>query len=220
MIIYLDLDGPILDVSARSWHVYQDALTELSKPVLPLTEYWALKQRRTPLQDILARTGAEAVLEEYIEMWSARIEMPTYLAYDRVWPGVTETLLLLSQAHRLVLVTLRHSVEALHGELQQLCLAPLFQRVLSSGEEGTPRWGIKVDLIRSDGYQVGMPGMIVGDTETDILAGKRLGLQTVGVLSGIRTREHLEAAGADTVISSAVELAPLLMNAAKRGSQA
>ena len=58
--------------------------------------------------------------------------------------------------------------------------------------------------------------MIIGDTETDIMAGKQLGLRTVGVLSGIRTREHLEAAGADVVLSSIVDVVPLLDASAGR----
>jgi phosphoglycolate phosphatase len=123
---------------------------------------------------------------------------------------VREALVALGHDHRLVLVTLRRSAKALHGELKRLKLTPLFDRVLWSGEQRTLRWEIKLDLIRSDGYQAGKPGMIVGDTETDILAGKQLGLRTVGVLSGIRTREHLEAAGTGVVFSSIVELVPLL----------
>ena len=208
--VFLDLDGPILDVSHKYWRVHRDVLIELGKSYLPKDEYWHLKRTRTPVPDILARVGAQDIADVYTRMRIGRIETPEYLKYDRVWPGVREALAALGRDHRLVLVTLRRSVEALHGELERLELTPLFDRVLSSGEQRTPRWQIKVDLIRSDGYRAGTLGMIVGDTETDILAGKQLGLRTVGVLCGIRAKEHLEAAGADIILSSVVELVSLL----------
>jgi phosphoglycolate phosphatase len=211
MIIYLDLAGPVLDVSTRYWHVYRDVLAQLGKSALPLAEYWALKRARTPVADILRRTGADDVLDVYTRMRIARIETRRYLEYDRVSPGARDALAALGREHRLVVVTLRRSAEALDGELERLELTPLFDRVLSSDEQRTPRWRVKVELIRSgDGYQAGKVGMIVGDTETDIMAGKELGLRTVGVLSGIRVRERLEAVEPDVLLSSIVELVPLL----------
>ncbi len=210
MTVFFDLDGPILDVSRKYWKVHKDVLVELGKSYLAKDEYWHLKRTRTPVPDILSGLGAQDIADEYMRMRIARIETRQYVKYDRVWAGVREALVALGRDHRLVLVTLRRSAEALNGQLEHLNLTPLFDRVLSSGEQRTPRWGIKVDLIRSEGYQAGMPGIIVGDTETDILAGKQLGLRTVGVLCGIRTREHLEAAGADIVLSSLVEVLPLL----------
>ena len=208
--VFLDLDGPILDVSHKYWRVHRDVLVDLDKPYLPKDEYWHLKRTRTPVPDILARVGAQDIADEYTWMRIARIETPKYLKYDQVWLGVRDALSELGSDHRLVLVTLRRSAETLQEELKRLKLSSLFDRVLTSGEQRTPRWEIKADLIRSDGYQAGMPGMIIGDTETDMLAGKQLGLRTVGVLCGIRTRQHLEAAGADVVILSVVKLVSLL----------
>lgn len=209
MVIYCDLDGPILDVSRKYWQVHKDVLVELGKSYLLKDKYWRLKRERTPISDILACVGAQDVSDEYTRMCIARIEMPEYLKYDRVWPGVLEALTALGHDHRLMLVTLRRSAEALRGELDYLKLRPLFDRVLSSGERCAPHWRMKMDLIRSDGYQMGTPGMIIGDTELDILTGKQLGLWTVGVLCGIRTRKHLEAVGADVILPSIVELVHL-----------
>jgi phosphoglycolate phosphatase-like HAD superfamily hydrolase len=47
---------------------------------------------------------------------------------------------------------------------------------------------------------------MVGDTETDICAGKMLGLMTIGVLNGIRTNHLLEEMDADVIIPSIMEL--------------
>lgn len=52
--------------------------------------------------------------------------------------------------------------------------------------------------------------LMVGDHPMDILAGKRVGMRTAGVLTGRTTREELEKAGADYVLESASQLATLM----------
>ena len=48
--------------------------------------------------------------------------------------------------------------------------------------------------------------MIVGDTEHDINAGKCAGLLTAAVLSGYRSRKHLEESKPDFIINDVREL--------------
>jgi len=52
--------------------------------------------------------------------------------------------------------------------------------------------------------------LMVGDTRADILAGRRAGAQTVGVLCGFGEREDLEACGADAILASTAEVGRLL----------
>lgn len=52
--------------------------------------------------------------------------------------------------------------------------------------------------------------LMVGDTRADILAGRRAGAQTAGVLCGFGEREELEACGADVILESTAEVARLL----------
>ncbi len=51
---------------------------------------------------------------------------------------------------------------------------------------------------------------MVGDTTLDMLAGKRAGAQTVGVLSGFGKREDLERSGADVILDSCAQLPAIL----------
>ena len=51
---------------------------------------------------------------------------------------------------------------------------------------------------------------MIGDTTVDILAGKRAGAQTVGVLCGFGTQRELVKAGADVVLNNLEELHALL----------
>jgi HAD superfamily hydrolase (TIGR01509 family) len=52
--------------------------------------------------------------------------------------------------------------------------------------------------------------LMVGDTTLDILAGRRAGAQTVGVLSGFGVREDLERSGADVILETCAQLPELL----------
>jgi phosphoglycolate phosphatase-like HAD superfamily hydrolase len=52
--------------------------------------------------------------------------------------------------------------------------------------------------------------LMVGDTEVDILTGKKAGAQTVGVLCGFGERKELEKAGADLILENTVDLLGIL----------
>jgi phosphoglycolate phosphatase len=56
----------------------------------------------------------------------------------------------------------------------------------------------------------GRHGMMVGDHPMDILAGKRVGMRTVGVLTGRATRDELLETGADHVLESASQVISLI----------
>jgi phosphoglycolate phosphatase len=53
---------------------------------------------------------------------------------------------------------------------------------------------------------------MVGDTVVDILAGKKAGTQTVGVLCGFGEKRELERAGADLILPSTTDLADYLLD--------
>jgi pyrophosphatase PpaX len=52
--------------------------------------------------------------------------------------------------------------------------------------------------------------VMVGDSATDIFAGRKAGLPTVGVLSGVADRSDLEACEADCIVDSVADLPTVL----------
>ncbi len=66
-----------------------------------------------------------------------------------------------------------------------------------------PRWRVKYRLINDflNGTDIGS-SYLIGDTETDILAGKELGYVTIAVQNGIRDRNSLEKVNPDYMIDS------------------
>lgn len=55
----------------------------------------------------------------------------------------------------------------------------------------------------------GKEALMVGDHSIDILAGKRVGMKTIGVLTGRTTREEFENIGADYILRNANEVLEL-----------
>ena len=112
----------------------------------------------------------------------------------------------LRESHWLILVTLRTSRALLERQLATLALAALFSPVLSGRESDRERWRIKSDLIREVFPSCGPADWIVGDTETDVLAGQHLGIRTAAVCNGIRSEALLRALAPSRVLSSTADL--------------
>jgi phosphoglycolate phosphatase len=200
--VFFDLDGPLLDVSERYYRVYAFILQEQGFRPIEKERYWELKRQTVPEREILALSRAEQMLDGYIARRLALIESDAFMMFDRLQAQALSVLRRLKQFHSLVLVTLRSRREQLEKQLQRLGLLHLFTVVLSSGEQTKPRWRIKVNLVRTKCSSTIIPGWFIGDTETDILAGRDLGLTTIAVKNGIRAERFLLAAQPHFIIEN------------------
>lgn len=171
--------------------------------------YWALKRRGVPSAELLARSGIPADRQAgFLERFVAGIEAPERLALDRLLPGVPAALAAMARrGDRLVLLSLRRAPEAFLRQVHDLGIAERFERVCS-GQAHAEGHRSKVHLIRRAGFDP--PAVVVGDTEADVLAARRLGLLAVGVSGGLRTRGYLLRAGADVVLDGVGQLPAIL----------
>ncbi|MBO6516179.1 MAG: HAD family hydrolase [Bacteroidia bacterium] len=210
--IFFDLDGPILDVSEKYYQVYRHVLTELGFEPIDKDAYWTLKRKKEPVPNILGLSGAEHVLEQYRTKRNELIETKDFIRFDELQPDAQSILTELSENNTLILVTLRGSRTELMDELNNLDVLKHFETILSSGEKIDPRWKIKYNLINAHfDNKPPLPSWIIGDTETDILAGKNLGLNTIGVNSGIRSMERIQAVEPNHHIQDIRELRGILL---------
>jgi phosphoglycolate phosphatase-like HAD superfamily hydrolase len=168
--IFLDLDGPVLDVSRRYHQVHRDVVLRHGGRPLEGEEYWDAKRNRVPEAEILARCG---VSPETDTERLAEIEAPAYLALDRPWPWTGAVLEELARWGSLALVTLRNHPDRLTDQLAALDLARSFERIVAGRGDGTPE--AKAALLRESGIGWGPGSVLVGDTEVDIASGKALG---------------------------------------------
>jgi phosphoglycolate phosphatase-like HAD superfamily hydrolase len=192
-----DADGTVLDVSRRHHRVYAQTIRLLGGKPLTKREYWQLRRRDIEWQQILVESGLKPeLLSAFLQRFIERIESPDMLATDRLVVDGEASLRTLSDEHCLYLVSLRRSQPDLMDELDRLRVGKYFDRVAVGHGEAAP-YRNKVDLIaRIPDFD----GIVIGDTEADILAAKELNLMSVAVLSGIRGIEYLRTLKPDFIV--------------------
>lgn len=207
--IFFDLDGTILDVSVRHYRIYERTMLAFGGVPLGKQEYWQLKQQKLPWLDMLVRSGVDiGKLEDFMAMFIAEIEKPEELAQDKLIEGAAETLEELhGEGYSMYLISLRRGHEKFLQQLKDLGIAQYFVETLSGHTDAsTPE--LKASLIAP---KLGEgKGVMIGDTEADVLAAKKLGLVAVAVTSGIRNEAFLRALDPDYVLSDITSLADVL----------
>lgn len=198
--IFFDLDGPILDVSDRHYQVYCDILKEAGQPPVSFEQYWNGKRARKPHLPVAVHLSREdSVDADFQRKWFERIETEPYLRMDRVWPWAIDVFAGLYQHHRFYLVTVRSNPDQLKKQLDWLNLTRWFQAIVCCPARENAAQA-KIEGIRRHFNLLPQQAVIVGDTEADIDCGKELGFHTVGVLCGIRNRDHLESTRCDSLL--------------------
>lgn len=196
-LLFLDLDGTLLDVEPRNQHLHVDLVREAGGTPLPAAEYWDLKRRRVPEREILARTGISSeAAKEIAARRDLLIEEEAYLRLDQPWPWVPEVLAELALLAPLVLITLRRHRDRALAQLTALGLDHRFAHILIGRSDGTAEAKAALALT----VDPAPDSILVGDTEVDVASGKALGFLTVAVASGLRDAEHLAAAAPDLLL--------------------
>lgn len=179
--VAFDFDGTIIDISQRDYSIYLRLVRELNGLPLPFENYWLLRKRKTDIHLILADSGIDSSdFKYFLDRRSDLMERLEYLGLDSLLNGVVNKIQGNYSNFVPYLVTTRHKPENLYSQLQLLGIDNLFSDIIIAGKDKTQSFA-KVPRLQ----------LIVGDTENDILAANRLGIKSVGVLSGIRDSETL-----------------------------
>ena len=167
-------------------------------------KFWSMKRRGIKTHDILPASLSDEVIVSFEEEWVQKIEKKSYLQYDELFPGIKNVLSDLNKEFDVVLVTLRNNTENLHWELSKLGLKSYFKFILSG--KG-PKKNLVEDYLAKN---CNCECMIVGDTEEDIKTGLKLGMLTISVTCGIRSKEFLEQFNPDFCINSLNEIITII----------
>jgi phosphoglycolate phosphatase-like HAD superfamily hydrolase len=209
MKVFFDLDGTLSDVRQRHYRVYSDSVHVLGGQPLPMTTYWQLKRDNMAWPMVLERSGVNGNRSpEFLDAFVARIERPDYLKLDELFSGSLHTLAAIAPRFSRYLVSLRRHHDLLVTQIDRLGLAPHFEHVRSSAS-GPDASDTKFRLMREE-LSSGEFGVIVGDTEADVRSGKRLGLMTVAVSTGVRSAEFLAKLEPTRLLTRIEDLPPLL----------
>jgi len=195
MKIFLDLDGTILDVKRRCYRLYVNLLSHGGFDTVDLGTYWTMKRNRVLEEDVAAKTTSIIFAKYYAKKRMGLIETMDYLILDNLFDGLRTVLDKWSFYHDLYLVTSRHDEINLNNQLLLFDLHKYFKCIYVSGE-----LEIKKECLIKHEISNRKECIIVGDTETDIEAGKFLGIKTAAVTSGIRKKRLLTTYSPDILI--------------------
>src|SRR5262249_19529802 len=142
--------------------------------------------------------------------WMTQHNLLKTSAQFELMAGVDQLLPRLAARYPLAVVTARNAREA-GAFLDQFSLGGNFRAVASAltAPHTKPYPAPVLGAARELGVAV-ENCLMVGDTTVDILAGKRAGAQTVGVLCGFGERAELELLGANAILEHTMGLEELL----------
>ena len=129
-----------------------------------------------------------------------------FLAVD----GVVDVVRALCERYPLAVVTTRSRWDS-HAFMDQYHIGDCFRAIIT--HEDTVRLKPHPEPVHHAAQALGVPVercLMVGDTTVDVLAAKRAGAMSVGVLCGFGERAELAWAGADAILESTAELGALL----------
>lgn len=196
-MLYLDLDGTLLDCRTRHYATYVELLSQpdLRGVPIPEAEYWGMRSENKPIKDILKKSRLfPTKFDKFCERFIDRVESPEMLMIDDVREGVVTALGKLYTKTPICLVTLRKHRENLEQQLASLGLDKYFAVVLSGAPpklrrpDPDIRWKTKANHIRNHYRLLPTQVVYIGDTETDVKAAKFLRFEVWLLEGGHRTK--------------------------------
>lgn len=214
--VIFDLDGTLLDTledlaDATNWVCQQHGW-----PVHPVEAYKQfIGNGAGRLLECVVPAGVEltpelrkTTLEEFAARYSAHKEDKT-----APYPGITQVLEEIRRAG-LPMGVLTNKPHAAAAPIVERYFPGIFQRV-QGAEPGMPTKPDPTLLLQMmEGLGAARETtLFIGDSNVDIQTAKNGGLTSCGVLWGFRTREELEAEGADYLVEQPEELTARILGA-------
>src|SRR5689334_9777474 len=215
--VLFDIDGTLADTDDE----YIRRVSQLLRPVHWLfprhdpTPFlrWGLMFAESPLNALVGIPDWLGIDDKVVAVYyrlSDFFKRPP-AGHFVIMAGVETMLDQLATRYPLAIISVRPERNSL-AFLRQFGLEKFF-RVVVSGQTA-PHTKPYPDPVEWAARTLGIPierCVMIGDTTVDILAGKRAGAQTVGVLCGFGERAELERAGANLILENTAQLSEVLL---------
>jgi len=203
--IFLDFDGTIVDSSEAYVEAARIACERIGCVALDRKAALEIPKRmelKLPLRGI-PQADVSRFLDVYLKTF-----YETSMEKSRPFYCVDEALLKLSQKAKLALVTMRFiSGTAVAKQLRYFGLDKYFTYVATSLDTPKPKPSPEILVKSAEHLNVRLSDcMVVGDSISDIRAGKAVGVTTVSVLSGLFSRGELVREAPDLILDNVNEL--------------
>ena len=212
--IFFDLDGTLTDSSPGILSSVKYALTEMGREIpdeAVLGEFLG-----PPLTDSFSKfcgmTEAEAK-EAATFYRSVYVQGERCVTENSLYEGIPQTLERLKAAGKILAVATTKPKVIAEKIVTHYGIREFFTDVCGSAPDGTG--GEKAAVIKSALEICGetdlSQALMIGDRFYDIEGAKAVGIDSVGVLYGYGSRSELEKAGATYIVSTAAEVAELIL---------
>jgi phosphoglycolate phosphatase len=211
--ILFDLDGTLIDSKPGIFASYRAMLRGLGHEPDPAVDlnFVLGPPLRDVIAEVLAHYGDTRIAEGMAGYRQSYAE--TGMFDCAVYDGIPEMLeRLTSRGLPLYLATSKRRMFA-EAILGRLGLEPYFRGIYGAEPDGSIDH--KPALIAHILSRETIPpaaAVMIGDRRFDIVGGRENHVSTIGVLWGYGSRDELESAGADRLVSSPGELGTLLLN--------
>lgn len=166
----------------------------------------------TSLQETFAALLPEEIhgrIDEAVELY-ARHYPPRSLETTSLFPGVRETLAALQASGRRLAVASTKRGSGIRRATDHFGITGHFVQLQGSdGLPFKPDPAILLKVLRDQRWEAGET-LMVGDTDKDVLTGRRAGVDTCAVTYGSLTREQLMQFAPDHVVDSFPDLLPIV----------
>jgi phosphoglycolate phosphatase len=198
--IIFDLDGTLSDPKVRLYSLFVE-LTPDNK--FSFAAYWEIKRNKIDQACLLERyfDYSKEEIAQFRRQWLAKIEERERLKLDTPLPGAGTVLKTLSKDNQLYVVSNRQSRESAIEQIEDYGWGGYITRTLVTLQKTS-----KANLIQ-ESLTISKDDIIIGDTGEDILTGKKLGITTIAVTSGMLNRRALLEYNPDQIIDSVKEIA-------------
>ncbi len=208
--ILLDLDGTVVDSREAYHEAAKTAFAAMGLETFKITLVTEIPKRLEqdiPIDDLMKGINLNRFLQIYLKAY-----YQATVIKSKPFPNVADTLRELSGKAKLALTTRRNvSKEEVIRELAKFGLAEYFQNVITSRDTQHPKPSPDALVESSRQLKVGISEcLVVGDSVIDVRAGRNAGAKTVGVLSGIFSREELEREEPDLILENISKLPAFL----------
>lgn len=205
MTCLIDLDGTILNIWNRYYAILNDSFIAGYLEIDELiNKYVYILMRREGLsEEMFLKLIGVINTEAYLNHRQTVIESEHYLSFDTLFDIEK-----LKKFDRRILITYRKNRKNLINQLKKLGIHYFFTEII------TPKSSIsakefKFEIICELGENERINALdciVIGDTETDILAAKKNKIYSIGVLSGMTNRACMQNIKPDRIIENISEL--------------
>ncbi|NLH39958.1 MAG: HAD family hydrolase [Elusimicrobia bacterium] len=207
--IFFDIDGTLIDTSERHYRIYKDILYSYGiQKIFSKRKFWNQKREGKKTVEIIYKKSFKQLKKNFAHDWLTKIEDRKYLKFDKLFSGCLNVLSDLKKTNDLIFVTMRNNKKNLLWELDNFGLNKYCSKIIV----GSPiDLKSKVPLINK--YIIKNQrgkNIIIGDTEMDIAAGKKLGILTIASIYGIRSKQFLSRLEPDYYLSKLSKLPKIL----------